>query len=87
MTSVNVFSKKIQNYINFIIDIINFIVYNLTIIYIIWGHGMNLSDKIKILCIRSNISVSKLARLTGNTPQNFHGKMKRESFTQKEFLY
>ena len=45
---------------------------------------MNLSDKIKILCIRSNISVAELARLTGNTPQNFHGKMKRQSFTQKD---
>ena len=45
---------------------------------------MNLSEKIKILCVRSNLSVSELARLTGNTPQNFHGKMKRESFTQKD---
>ncbi len=45
---------------------------------------MSLSEKIKILCVKSNLSVSQLARLTGNSPQNFHGKMKRESFTQKE---
>lgn len=45
---------------------------------------MSLSEKIKILCVKSNLSVSELARLTGNTPQNFHGKMKRESFTQKD---
>ena len=42
---------------------------------------MTLSEQIKILCIRSDISVAELARRLGTTPQNLNGKMKRESFT------
>ena len=32
---------------------------------------MNLSEQIKVLCVRSNISVSELARRIGTSPQNF----------------
>lgn len=42
---------------------------------------MTISEQIKILCVRNNISVAELARRLGTTPQNFNGKMKRESFT------
>ena len=42
---------------------------------------MNVSEQIKILCIRSNISVSELARRVGTSPQNFNAKLKREAFT------
>lgn len=42
---------------------------------------MTVSEQIKVLCVRSNISVAELARRLGTTPQNFNAKMKRESFT------
>lgn len=45
---------------------------------------MTISEQIKVLCVRSNISVSELARRIGTTPQNFNAKMKRESFTIAE---
>ena len=41
---------------------------------------MTISEQIKVLCVRSDISVAELARRIGTTPQNFNGKMKRESF-------
>lgn len=42
---------------------------------------MTISEQIKILCVRSNISVAELARRVGTSPQNFNAKLKRESFT------
>ena len=45
---------------------------------------MTISEQIKVLCVRSNISVAELARRVGTTPQNFNSKMKRESFTVSE---
>ena len=45
---------------------------------------MTISEQIKVLCVRSGISVSELARRTGTTPQNFNSKMKRESFSISE---
>ena len=45
---------------------------------------MMISEQIKILCVRANISVSELARRVGTSPQNFNAKMKRESFTIAE---
>ena len=42
---------------------------------------MTISEQIKILCVRSNVSVAELARRVGTSPQNFNAKMKRESFT------
>lgn len=45
---------------------------------------MMISEQIKILCVRSNISVSELARRVGTSPQNFNAKMKRESFSISE---
>lgn len=45
---------------------------------------MTVAEQIKILCIRLNISVSKLAELCGKSPQAFSQKMKREGFTPSE---
>mgnify|MGYP000349694473 FL=1 len=45
---------------------------------------MTISEQIKVLCVRSDISVAELARGIGTTPLNFNGKMKRESFTIAE---
>lgn len=51
------------------------------------GTLMTISEQIKVLCVRSNISVAELARRTGTTPQNFNSKMKRESFTIADLEY
>lgn len=45
---------------------------------------MTISEQIKVLCVRSNISVAELARRTGKSPQSFNAKMKRGSFTVDE---
>ena len=42
---------------------------------------MNISEQIKVLCVRTNISVSELARRMGMSPQNLNAKLKRETFT------
>lgn len=42
---------------------------------------MTISEQIKVLCVRNNISVSELARRMGTSPQNFNAKLKRETFT------
>ncbi|MPM52494.1 hypothetical protein SDC9_99253 [bioreactor metagenome] len=42
---------------------------------------MTISEQIKILCVRSNVSMAELARRVGTSPQNFNAKMKRESFS------
>ena len=48
---------------------------------------MTISEQIKVLCVRSNISVAELARRIGTTPHNFNSKMKRESFTIADLEY
>lgn len=45
---------------------------------------MTISEQIRVLCARLNISVAELARRTGQSPQNFNSKMKRESFSIAE---
>lgn len=45
---------------------------------------MNISEQIKVLCVRSNISMAELARRIGTSPQSLSAKMKRESFTISE---
>lgn len=42
------------------------------------------SEQIKILCVKLNISVSELARRCGKSPQAFSQKMKRDDFTPLE---
>lgn len=45
---------------------------------------MTISEQIKVLCVRSNISVAELARRLGKSPQSLNTKLKRESFTISE---
>ena len=45
---------------------------------------MTISEQIKILCVRQNISLAELARRLGKSPQSFNSKMKKESFTVGE---
>lgn len=45
---------------------------------------MSVSEQLKILCVKLNISISDLARLNGKSPQAFSQKMKREGFTPAE---
>lgn len=45
---------------------------------------MGISEQIKILAIKLNVSVAEIARRAGQSPQNFNQKMKRQSFTIDE---
>lgn len=45
---------------------------------------MTIEEQIRILCVRSSISIAELARRMGQSPQNFSGKLKRQSFTITE---
>ena len=42
---------------------------------------MTISEQIRVLCARLNVSNAELARRLGQSPQNLSSKMKRESFT------
>lgn len=45
---------------------------------------MTISEQIKVLCVRQNISLAELARRLGKSPQSLNSKMKRGSFTVEE---
>lgn len=45
---------------------------------------MTISEQIRVLCVRSNISIAELARRLGKSPQALNAKLKRESFTIEE---
>ncbi|HFH9834879.1 TPA: helix-turn-helix domain-containing protein [Streptococcus suis] len=45
---------------------------------------MTTAEMIKKLCEQMNVSVSKLARRIGQTPQNFNKKLQRETVTFDE---
>lgn len=45
---------------------------------------ITISEQIRVLCVRSNISVAELARRLGKSPQSFNSKLKRGSFTIKD---
>ena len=48
------------------------------------GLSLTISDQIRVLCARLNISQAELARRMGQTPQGFSARMKRRSFTVSE---
>ena len=48
------------------------------------GKTMTISEQIKVLCVRCNVSEAELARRLGKSPQNFNSKMKRGSFSIPE---
>lgn len=45
---------------------------------------MNTSEQIRVVCVRSGISLSEMARRINQSPQNFCAKLKRNSFTIEE---
>ena len=45
---------------------------------------MTISEQVKVLCVRSNISIAELARRLNLLPQSLSGKLKRESFSIDE---
>ncbi|MBQ8524604.1 MAG: helix-turn-helix transcriptional regulator [Clostridia bacterium] len=45
---------------------------------------MTTSEQIRVLCVRTGISISELARRIDQTPQNFNAKLKRNTVTQDE---
>ena len=45
---------------------------------------MTTSEQIRVLCVRTGISLSELARRINQTPQNFNAKLKRNTITQDE---
>ena len=45
---------------------------------------MTTSDQIRVLCVRTGVSQSEMARRINQTPQNFNAKLKRNTVTQDE---
>ncbi len=45
---------------------------------------MTTSEQIRVLCVRTGVSLSELARRINQTPQNFNAKLKRNTVTQEE---
>ncbi|HNW04987.1 MAG TPA: helix-turn-helix transcriptional regulator [Oscillospiraceae bacterium] len=45
---------------------------------------MTTAEQIKVLCVRSNISVAELARRIGQTSQNLNAKLKRNTVSDNE---
>ena len=45
---------------------------------------MTTSEQIRVLCVRSGVSLSELARRINQTPQNFNAKLKRNTISQDE---
>lgn len=67
------FIHKLNEYI----DKLNENVYNIDC----GGAMMTASEQIKVLCVRSGISLAELARRLNVSPQSLSGKIKRDSFT------
>ena len=42
------------------------------------------NEQIRLLCSRAGLSLSDLARATGQTPQNLNNKLNRDRFTVQE---
>lgn len=49
-------------------------------LYFLSMENLTISEKIKIIAGRSGLSVSALARVLGESPQNFAQKLKRDNF-------
>ncbi len=45
---------------------------------------MAMSEKIRIVLLKRQITVTKLAELLGTTQSNISGKLKRDNFSEKE---
>ena len=42
------------------------------------------SEQIRVLCVRSGVSLAELARRINQTPQNLNAKLKRNSLSKEE---
>ena len=42
---------------------------------------MRIDDQLKMLCLKSNMSLAEMARRLNKTPQAFNQKMKRGNFS------
>ena len=47
---------------------------------------MTTSEQIRVLCVRTGVSLSGLARRINQSPQNFNAKLKRNTVTQDELI-
>ena len=45
---------------------------------------MTTTEQIRVLCVRTGVSLSELARRINQSPQNFNAKLKRNTITQDE---
>ena len=63
------------------IDKLNVFFYTILVILYLEVILLSISEQIKVLCVRSNISLAELARRIGVSPQSLSAKLKRESFT------
>ena len=45
---------------------------------------MTVSEQIKVLCVRCNVSEAELARRLGKSPQSLNAKLKRGTMTVEE---
>ena len=45
---------------------------------------MTVSEQIKVLCVRCNVSEAELARRLGKSPQSLNAKLKRRTMTVEE---
>lgn len=68
----------------YLIDIRNQMLYNIK--QVNWRWLMTTSEQIRVLCVRTGVSLSELARKIGQTPQNFSTKLKRGTINQEEML-
>lgn len=44
---------------------------------------MSVSQKIRIVMLKKNVSLSELAKRLETSPQNLNGKLQRDSFSEK----
>ena len=47
---------------------------------------MRIDEQLKLLCLKSNISLSEMGRRLNKTPQAFNQKMKRGNFSVDELM-
>lgn len=47
---------------------------------------LSMSEKIKVLLMRRNMTLAQLAEKTGQSRQNLSNKMTRDNFSEKELL-
>ena len=47
---------------------------------------MTTTEQIRVLCVRTGVSLSELARRINQSPQNFNAKLKRNTVTRDELI-